>query len=398
MEGRNYFANHIPAPQIIQGAPSYNLEVSDGNTPPGNFYPATYLKVRQFEERIGGSWFVLMPGTPVALDSNKRLVPAGLAWEKELYDAAHAADLAAGAGHNATTAKAAGEAAVSITYGDKDEQAGVVGATGAYATSGDKVASLMGDAGIGVTRAVGFMRYSALMAPGSDPSDPSTFYRHAYDTGGARAFMRRFYIQMPIVEVNAREEAVTTATTSHRIALYTDGTPITFYKGGVLVGAMTQKATINLMTEKTAGDPDQFAVVGRTVFFNAPVPANYSVRYTPKTDLPFVCLKASYGAGVIGKDLTEKGLKDYLGAQISYNVESNYQVVGTAGANTRQIGEILDVKEGSSKDLALVRTYFRDFGLWQEAPGSATDGRNAYLAIANAPRYIARVAVDFWQF
>lgn len=392
MEGRNYFANHIPAPQIIQGAPSYNVEVSEGNNPPGDFYPAGYLKAVQFEERIGGSWFVLMPGKVIALDTNKRLIPAGLAWDKELFDAAHTAAVG-----DATAKRTAGDAAATIVYGDMDEQANVIDATGGFAVSGDKLATQMFDAGVDCNSgAIGFMRYSALMAPGSDPSDPSTFYRHAYDTGGAKAFTRWAYIQVPIVEINAREEAAAVGKNSHRIALYTDGTPITHYKGGVLQGTLTQKANPGLMTQKASGDPDQFAVVGRTIFFNSELPAAWTIRYTPKTDLPFACLKATYGAGVIGANgLTEKGLADYIGQKVAYNLDSNYQLAGSTGAYARNIGQILDVKLGKSDDLALVRTYFRDFGLWQEAPGSATDGRNAYLSIANAPKYIARIAVDF---
>jgi hypothetical protein len=62
-----------------------------------------------------------------------------------------------------------------------------------------------------------------------------------------------------------------------------------------------------------------------------------------------------------------------------------------------QIGQILDVKNGSDKDLALVLTWFRDQGLWQEQPGSATDGRNTMLSIVNAPKYVARIAVNFNQ-
>lgn len=393
-EGRNYFANHQVAPQILQGTPMYNVEVSEGNNPPGDFYPASYLPVVQSENRIGGSNFVLMPGKVVSLDTNKRLIPAGLAWDKKNYDTAYAAAVG-----DAATKKAAGTAATTMLYDAADVAAGVIKAdNGTYAVEGDSVASGMADANVGVTNAIGIMRYSALQAPGPDPSDPSTFYKHAYDTGGARAFSRWCYIQVPVVEVNQREEAIPAGAPTYRIQLYTDGTPLAFYKAGVLVGSITAKANPSMFTEQVTGDPTQFAVVGRTILFNGVVPAGYTVRYQPKVDLPFTCLKATYGNGVIGKDFTEKGMKDYLGQYVSYNMDSNFQVLGTDGAFTRKIGEILDFKEGSSKDLALVRTYFRDFGLWQEAPGSATDGRNAYLAIANAPRYIARIAVNFNTF
>ena len=77
-KGTNYFASFEKAPQIIQGTPSYDIEVGDGINPPGNFYPAHYLPVVQSENRIGGSNFVFMPGKVITYDTNKRLVPAGL--------------------------------------------------------------------------------------------------------------------------------------------------------------------------------------------------------------------------------------------------------------------------------------------------------------------------------
>ena len=54
--GRNYMANLVGAPQIIQGTPNYNVEVSEGQVPPGEFYPAGYLPVTQSENRIA-DWF-----------------------------------------------------------------------------------------------------------------------------------------------------------------------------------------------------------------------------------------------------------------------------------------------------------------------------------------------------
>ena len=59
------------------------------------------------------------------------------------------------------------------------------------------------------------------------------------------------------------------------------------------------------------------------------------------------------------------------------------------------VGNILDVTAGSPQDLKLVLSHFRDLGLTSEAPGYATDGRNTQLTIANAPVYIARIAVNF---
>src|ERR1035437_5375734 len=79
--GRNYLANMVGAPQILQGTPNYNVEVAEGQVPPGEFYPAQYLPAVISENRLAGSAFVLMPGKVVCLDQDTRLVPAGLVAE-----------------------------------------------------------------------------------------------------------------------------------------------------------------------------------------------------------------------------------------------------------------------------------------------------------------------------
>lgn len=367
-QGTNYFANHVGAPQILQGTPNYNVELGEGINPPGDFYPAHYLPTCISENRIGGSYYVLMPGKVIAFDSNKRLIGAGLAKDYALGD---------GSG--------------TILYTKDDTLAGFTNANGGIVVEGDKVTDFMYDAGLTVTDPIGIMRYSSLMAPGTDPSDPSTFWKHQYDTGGARAFSRWGYIQVPIVETNARREDVQTGAMDHRIALYPGDAGVTFYLNATQVTGMTQVSNVTKLVP-VEGTPTQYAKVGRTYFFNAPAPATFNVRYTPKIDLPFTSLTATGSDSAPITEATEWGLAKYIGQTVSYDTNSNFKI---AAGGENIIGRILDVKVGSSKDLALVRTYYRDFGLWQEQPGSATDGRNAILSIANAPKYIARIAVQF---
>lgn len=245
-----------------------------------------------------------------------------------------------------------------------------------------------------VTDPIGIMRYSALQAPGSDPSNPATFYKHAYDTGGARAFSRWCYIQVPVVEVNKRVETIATGVNTHRIALYPGGA-IVIKKGGVVqfAAAGSVKALPNMMTQ-AAGAPTQYAMVGRTIMFNGVTNAGWTVEYTPKLDLPFCSLTIDKGADIV--DGASLNLSDFIGETVGYDIESNFRFFdnGTT-TDTFKVGRVLDVKLGTNEDLKLVRTYFRDFGLWQEQPGYATDGRNTQLSIANAPKWIARIAVSF---
>jgi hypothetical protein len=363
--GRNYLANHVVAPQIIQGTPNYNVEVAEGQVPPGEFYPAQYLPVVQSENRIAGSGFVLMPGKVVCLDQNGRLVPAGLAAEVK-----KARGIAGYTYSGAAT-----------TYDSLSESNGVVNTLGQFVQAGDGFVTSnlfsTSASGFNFTMPVGVMRYSALKAPGSDPSNPATFTQHNYDTGGARAFSRWCYIQVPVVETQTRTETIAAGVTDHRITVYPDAT------GLVFAGAtLTRKALPNFMSSSSVAT--EYALVGRTILFNGPTPAGLTVSYNPNIQTPFCSL-------VINSSASPATL---LGQSVSYDVNSNF-VLGGNKIAPHLVGQILDVKSGQSDDLKLVRTYFRDFGLWQEQPGSATDGRNTQLSIANAPKYIARIAVNF---
>ena len=388
-KGTNYFSQFEKAPQIIQGTPSYDVEVGDGINPPGSFFPAWYLPTAVSENRIGGSNFVLMPGKVITYDTNKRLVGAGLILDKANASGSRilkytAADVAASVRNAANTS---------------------------VVTAGDEVYTGMAATGIDVIDApIGYIRYSALQAAGTDPNDPSTFFKHNYDTGGSRAYSRKGYIQVPIVEINQRAEALTAGAKEHRVALYTSATGdvsgLTFHDvttaGSPVTKTLTLVASPALLTAPASGTvPTRYAVIGRTILFNYELPTKWEVRYTPYVAIPFACLKVDYGSGkIIGTGQTANaqvayGVSDLIGKTVGYNINSDYQVSGSTGCSTTKLGRILDLKEGKSADLALVRTYFRDFGLWQEGPGSSTDGRNAILSIANAPRYIARIATNF---
>lgn len=372
VNGRNYMANHQVAPQILQGTPNYNVEVSEGQNPPGEFYPAGYLPTVISENRLFGSAFVLMPGKVISFDTSGRLVPAGFSIDK-----------------------AAVSGSRSIKYTKDDETYGVVAPNGSFAVSGDEVLTAMEGASIGITDPIGIMRYSSLMAPGSDPSNPATFYKHSYDTGGAKAFSRWCYIQVPVVEVNPRKETIPTGVATHRIQLY-PGTALTIKDNGnvtLFTAGGSKKAIANMLTPAAGATADQYAMVGRTIMFNGPTGAGWTVTYTPQIDLPFTCLKYDKGATIV--DGVSAAPSDLIGQEVGFNIKSDFQLWGTGIADSTRVGRILTVKNGSNQDLALVRTYFRDFGLWQEQPGYATDGRNTQLSIANAPKYIARIAVQF---
>jgi hypothetical protein len=244
------------------------------------------------------------------------------------------------------------------------------------------------------------------MAPGTDPSNPATFFKHAYDTGGARAFSRWAYIQVPVLEMDARIETIAAGKDSVRIALYDDGSALVFKDQTATPAELVQVANATSFEDVAAGDPPtQFAKVGRTILLNAPIPVAgaWTITYQPKVDTPFSCLKVNKGAAFAADGSNAILTSDLMGQYVGYDIGSNFGLMTDIDGSTArvdqnfQLGQILDVKNGSDKDLALVLTWFRDQGLWQEQPGSATDGRNTMLSIVNAPKYVARIAVNFNQ-
>lgn len=367
--GRNYLANHQIAPQLLQGTPSYNVEVGNGQVPAGEFYPAQYLPVIQSENRLAGSGYVLMPGKVVCLDEDSRIVPAGLVAEVK--------NARSVAGY--TTAPTS-----PTTYGQLSQDNGVLLKNGLFADAADEFVTAntffsgaMSAFGFGMP--VGIMRYSKLMTPGSDPSNPATFTKHGYDTGGGAAFSRWCQIQVPVIETSARTEVMPEGETTFRITVYPNASGLAFTGF-----APAKKALPQMMTAPVATVADQYALLGRTIMFNGPLPAGTAVVYTPEIKTPFTSLVVT---SVTGANQLQNGI-------VSYDFNSNFVLSGSAIA-PHLIGSIIDVKQGQNDDLKLVRSYFRDFGLWQEQPGSATDGRNTQLSIANAPRWIARIVVNF---
>jgi hypothetical protein len=341
--------------------------VAEGQVPPGEFYAASYLPVTQSENRIAGSGYVLMPGKVVCLDQNGRLVPAGLVAEIK----------------KARSVVGYTYAGAATTYGALSVENQVINLNNQFVQDDDEfvTGNLFSTAasGFNFTMPVGIMRYAGLKAPGSNPTNPATFTQHGYDTNGARAFTRWCYIQVPVVETFARTESVAAGVTSHRITVYASSSGLTF------TGAtLTAKALPSLMTAPSGSTADQYSILGRTVLFNGPSPSGLSISYTPEIKTPFCSLVVS----------SAPSAESLRGQSVSYDVNSNF-VLGSVKIAPHLVGQILDVRSGQDDDLKLVRSYFRDFGLWQEQPGSATDGRNTQLSIANAPKYIARIAVNF---
>mgnify|MGYP003620128958 CR=1 FL=1 len=390
--GRQYVANYNQFPDSITGPRQYDIEVSDGKTPPGQFYPAHYLPLMVSENIIAGSYYVLLAGKTVALDSNNRIIPASLA--KEFQEFAKVYEATAG---TAAAKATAARAVVSTKYKAQDIALGILDAKGLPAREGDFIVEAMYNEGKGVsvTGPVGLIKYSALAAPGTDPSNPATFFKHNYDTGGVATITRWSYVQVPVVEINQRSEVIETGASQHRITVYNDGKLEILDASNATVALELKASPADFAHPAGATVPTEYAIYGRTVIFNFAVPANWKIKYMPKVDLPYTCLR-------IGNATTTKELKagesaitkkDLHGKAVTFGMTSDFKLADSA--SDYLVGNILDVTAGSPQDLKLVLSHFRDLGLTSEAPGYATDGRNTQLTIANAPVYIARIAVNF---
>ena len=149
-----------------------NFEISEGMRF-GLNYPAPYLPVVRYEPTFQ-DWFVIGAGTPVALESNGLMVPAGF---RKL--------LALGAGNGPQ-------------YTTNDIAQGVRNAQGNIPTVGDYVIDSMIAAGITVGRCAGVASYDAYQLSGSDPSNPATYRFHNYSRQNGVAILTDYYLEYPV--------------------------------------------------------------------------------------------------------------------------------------------------------------------------------------------------------
>ena len=159
-----------------------NFEISEGMRF-GQFHPAPYLPSVRYE-RVFQDRFVIGAGTPVALDSDGWLVPAGF---RKL--------LALGAGNGPQ-------------YSSDDVAMGVVNAQGVAVTAGEYVIDSLIAAGKDVGRCFGVNSYDAYMLSGSDPSNPATYKYHNYSRQNGIAVLTDYLLEYPLEEFKRVEHKI----------------------------------------------------------------------------------------------------------------------------------------------------------------------------------------------
>jgi hypothetical protein len=156
----------------LNGHMTPNFEIMEGIRF-GQFYPAPYLPLGRFEP-IFQDYYVISAGTPVAVDGNGWLVPAGM----RLL-------LAQGAGNGPQ-------------YAQLDVQFGVKNAEGNLVTVGEYVIDSMINASLTVGRIMGVASYDAIGQYGADPSNPASYKFHNYNRQSGIAVLTDYLLEFPI--------------------------------------------------------------------------------------------------------------------------------------------------------------------------------------------------------
>jgi hypothetical protein len=156
----------------LNGHMTPNFEISEGMRF-GQFYPAPYLPLGRFEP-LFQDYFVITAGTPVSLDGNGWLVPAGF---RKL--------LALGAGNGPQ-------------YTQLDVQHGLRNAAGALVTAGEYVIDSLISASVSVGRVMGVASYDVYALSGDDPTNPATYKFHNYNRQTGVAVLTDYLLEYPI--------------------------------------------------------------------------------------------------------------------------------------------------------------------------------------------------------
>lgn len=372
-----------------------DVENSESIRPHGKWQPAAWLPV-QFFEKNTEEYFVMLPGKPVALDNDGRLVPAGLAVS------------------TATVVYTATDVAASVL----DVRTGLpllIGAVGTVTlTDVDGTPGFMGRAGIAlaVSAHVAVCPYPYFQWAGDssaldDGFNPIGYRRQNFNLQHKVAVLTDYTLKLPLVPAQTAAEAVAEASFSGSVsvldplsalpmALVTMRTPLTF--GDETAGA--QDAATRFVTKVdsvaevvAAGDFHVDLVTGIiSVYAAAALDPGagediYNVTYSNYASAPTGSAVSKF-ACVLGDPQPGEFLK--------VNVDSNLVVANPASDNfTLIVGQVLGVHESIDEALGMVRTqwdpaigtdaagaYPAYTGQMDQMPGSATGGAPGLLHYA----------------
>lgn len=343
-----------------------NVEKFDGTRFP-HAIPAPYLNVKLYNEWVD-NWYVILPGQPVAFDSNGYLVPAGL---KTDYDA--------GDGNGVTT------------YSQDDEDLGVNRATGVAAASGDVLTDYLYDAGITISDPVGVAPMGIWRWAGGDGINPFQFDHTNYNLQSGVTFITDGVIEVPLVPAAASTEDSNAVTQSGDLVVFaavdnlpmaaiTTRTPFTVANGSETDAATifaSRKSTLAEVTVAGAYYVDistgVVTVYGPGLAAGWAASGAYKFSYyhyaaVPTTKQPYA---QAYGT-----------LKP--GTFVKVDKYNNYVIDSSPTLNVT-LGQIVKIESGHPvQALDKVRTHYSGLRTIDKTVGSATGGAPASISLTNA--------------
>lgn len=299
----NYQANHKKWDHTSPLQP--NIEISESVRPAYEFKPAAYLALSRFDKWYE-NYFVIQAGKVVALDSDNKVVPAGLAAQAAAYKTAFELDTNT---ETITGCKTIARAVTGLTlYTATDVAAGVKNANGDAAAAGEPVvesffkvtggsnlsglagATVFGDSDTltyetSISKPVGVAPYNYWRWAGGDGFNPTSYDYHNYNLQHQVAILCDYFIELPVLLDTDYASAPLTGIAA---AIYTSGTPFT--PGCFVKCDMDSNMVIANPSSDTMAD-----IIGQVLAVDTDWPKDYLDR-----------VRTAYASAVTGMDTLDR--------------------------------------------------------------------------------------------
>lgn len=362
-----YRATHRGAPRHVATRTTPNFEKKEGDRF-GPFRPAAYLPSLRLEP-LNHDHFVITAGSPCAVDSAGRAVPAG-----------YRLVLAAGAGQGPQ-------------YTSEDVISGVKNANGDFAVAGDYVVDGMIAAGLSIGRCIGVASYDVFRNLNTDVHNPATYQRHNYNRQNSFSILTHYLLEFPVEPFKRTQvtQSLTAAGAETELDLQSDavlaGTvALTINKDRVLDFTFNDGAgaggvdQISYPAALTAGDEVVVTYLFEETFYAAPFDGMATWRGAATADA-LVTFDADskwkvYSENVLD-DTSATTLKDTVDAR--FDEEKNIVGIITS-IDTAYPKQLLDQVKTAYDDrlyspiISPETGVFTDGSGLDKMPGSATDG------------------------
>lgn len=394
------------------------VEHSEGIRPSIEWKVAEWLPVQFFDKHFE-NWMVILTGKVLALDSDGRVVPAGLKIAVELSASGDvvtytANDVAAGT-VNVTTG-------LPVTTAQLTDNSNT---TIGYTITEINAAGFMGRSGVTLTvsNPVGVAPYAYLQWAGGDGSNPTEFKQHNYNMQHQVAILCDYVLELPLVPAETDAESLTFVSQGSNVyvlsgvnvldnlpaAANTVRTPIEFAGGSSATLFVNQVADADDIV--AAGDWHINLDTGVISVYSAGAVTSVTVSYSHYAAAPATVSKFACAVGDLqpGDLVTFDADSNYriansstlFLAETTYNATARAQIARSHGL---VIGQVLDVEVYPRGGLDKVRTAHVPalgtsatgskpayLGQLDQMAGSATGGVPTNIHYAGAADRVVRI-------